>query len=72
MSKIRVNNNLCKGCGLCIINCPKNILVLSETVNDKGHRTVVQIEENKCIGCALCGIVCPDSAITVYKEDENK
>lgn len=63
---IKVNPNMCKGCELCVLNCPQKIIELSAEVNEKGYRTARQIDENKCTSCALCAIVCPDAAITVY------
>ena len=35
--KVNLNQQGCKGCGLCIQACPKNILEMSETPNQKGH-----------------------------------
>ena len=71
MAKIKgtivVNTNRCKGCDLCVVACPTNILILSKEVNAKGYH-YAQIEHpDECIGCANCGYVCPDGCITVYK-----
>jgi len=71
MAKIKgtivVNTNRCKGCDLCVVACPTNILILSKEVNTKGYH-YAQIEHpDECIGCANCGYVCPDGCITVYK-----
>lgn len=49
----------CKGCGLCVSSCPKNILCL----NEKGKITVTMPE--KCTGCGTCESTCPDFAISV-------
>jgi len=35
MGKIVVDRVLCKGCGVCVLNCPKKIIVLSDEVNAK-------------------------------------
>ena len=37
MPKMTVDPNYCKGCGLCIIACPKKIIRLSENINAKGY-----------------------------------
>ena len=59
MSKVIFNEELCKGCGLCVNACPKQILALSKTrLNGKGHTPVEQIDPDKCIGCQLCYKAC--------------
>ena len=71
MAKIRgtivVNTNRCKGCNLCVVACPSEILGLSKEVNAKGYHYAQIDQEEKCIGCTNCGYVCPDGCITVYK-----
>lgn len=67
MAKIIVNEQLCKGCSLCIPSCPQNIIVVSERFNANGYKCVEQINEEKCTACKLCAIMCPESAIEVYK-----
>ncbi len=68
MAKLTFNEELCKGCGLCVDACPKGILTLSGTrLNRKGHAPVEQTEPEKCIGCAFCALMCPDCVITVER-----
>lgn len=55
----------CKGCGLCVTVCPKNVLEISETVNPKGYFPAFQARPEDCIHCALCCAICPDVAITI-------
>lgn len=69
MSKVTIDENVCKGCGLCVHACPKGVLILSpDKLNAKGYSPAVVQNAAQCIGCAMCGIMCPDSAITVEKE----
>ncbi len=65
MAKITINETLCKGCGLCVSACPKQILALSkEKMNSKGYHPATIIDMEKCIGCTSCAIMCPDVVIT--------
>lgn len=68
MAKMSVNDNICKGCGLCVQVCPKKIIVLDKTVlNVKGYHPAKVTDMEQCIGCAMCAVMCPDCAITVEK-----
>lgn len=68
MAKVTVNEERCKGCGLCIQACPKSIMALNkESLNKKGYHPAHCIEMVVCIGCAFCATMCPDVAITVDK-----
>lgn len=65
---VYINQNLCKGCGICISVCPKNVIIMSEEQNKKGY-TVAKVENiDFCIKCKLCEISCPDLAIYVEKD----
>lgn len=66
MSKAFFNDEVCKGCGLCVTVCPKNIVALDkERLNSKGYNPAGVTEIEKCIGCAFCAMICPDCAIEV-------
>ncbi|MCQ2507034.1 MAG: 4Fe-4S binding protein [Lachnospiraceae bacterium] len=68
MAKITFKENLCKGCGMCVNACPKNILELDKTrLNVKGYHPAVIKDQEKCIGCTSCAIMCPDVVITVER-----
>ncbi len=66
-----VESKRCKGCGLCVKFCPKNVLEISDKVNAKGHFPVFQARPEDCIKCSICCIMCPDVAITIV-ETENE
>ena len=51
----------CKGCGICVTLCPKQVLSL----DDLGK--IVVSDETKCIQCKQCEMRCPDYAIFVEK-----
>ncbi len=68
MAKVTFNTERCKGCGLCIPVCPKQIIALDTSAfNAKGYHVAAVKEMDKCIGCASCARMCPDVVITVEK-----
>ncbi len=68
MNKLTIKENICKGCGICIQNCPLGLLRLSpDRLNTKGYRPAEITDMDKCRACALCAIMCPDVAIKVEK-----
>jgi 2-oxoglutarate ferredoxin oxidoreductase subunit delta len=65
---IEVNELFCKGCELCIQNCPQEVMALdTDHLTPKGYHPVHLIKEG-CTGCAICALVCPEAALTVYRE----
>lgn len=68
MPKVTIDENRCKGCGLCVSACPKGIIKLSDTkINAKGFAPAEIEEQDKCIACAFCATMCPDVAVTVER-----
>lgn len=68
MAKVTFNEDLCKGCSLCVSVCPKNILQLAPgRLNSKGHQPAEIIDQDACIACTFCGMICPDNVITIEK-----
>jgi len=68
MARIIIQEDLCKGCGLCVSACPKKIVALAGSrLNAKGYHPAAVEEMDKCIGCAFCATMCPDCVITVEK-----
>jgi 2-oxoglutarate ferredoxin oxidoreductase subunit delta len=70
--RVIFNDNVCKGCGLCVTVCPKGIIKISQTINLKGYHPAYVDDQEACISCAACGRICPDSVITVYRPTERK
>jgi len=64
-----IEKDRCKGCGLCIPVCPKNVLEISSTVNTKGYYPAFQARPEDCIRCTLCCIMCPDVAISITETE---
>lgn len=67
MAKLEFNKEACKSCGFCVKVCPKQVLEIGQSINQKGYRYVVAAHEDACIGCAMCANMCPDAVIEVYK-----
>jgi len=65
-----IEKDRCKGCGLCISVCPKNVLEISPDVNAKGYYPAFQARPDDCIHCTMCCIMCPDVAITIKETEE--
>ena len=69
MGRIRIAEEQCKGCGLCVAACPKGLLAIAEEkINQKGHSPVGIKDAASCTGCACCATMCPDCVITVEKD----
>ncbi|NMC30407.1 MAG: 4Fe-4S dicluster domain-containing protein [Pelolinea sp.] len=65
---IVVDENLCKACELCIVNCPAQVIALDKSrITPRGFHPASLYKEG-CTGCGTCSVVCPEAAITVYRE----
>ncbi len=65
-----IDENKCKGCGLCIAVCPKKTLKISDKVNVKGYFPAFREEPEKCVYCGTCYKMCPDVAISIGETEE--
>ena len=65
--KVYVNEEFCKGCGICAEFCPMKVLEVSNKITEKGFPVVVPKNLDKCTGCRLCELYCPHFAIAVEK-----
>ncbi len=71
MGKMRgaivVDIERCKGCEVCMVNCPTEVIAMDKEVNSKGYHYAYMKNPDSCTGCSNCAIVCPDGVITVYR-----
>ena len=65
---IEINQELCKGCEICMAFCPKNVISLSDKLNASGYLPASFTDSGECTGCGTCAVVCPDVVIEVYRE----
>ncbi len=64
---VAVKPELCKGCGLCIENCPVDVLEFHKHFNTKGYHYAAYTGDG-CTGCGICYYSCPEpEAIIVWK-----
>jgi 2-oxoglutarate ferredoxin oxidoreductase subunit delta len=78
MSRIVIDENRCKGCGLCTTACPFDLIRIADRFNAKGYRPAEYVgpsdsqHSRSCTGCANCATMCPDVAITVYRTSSKR
>jgi 2-oxoglutarate ferredoxin oxidoreductase subunit delta len=60
--RIEVKVSWCKGCGLCVEYCNRDVLVMEGVVP-----RVVNAE--KCSRCLQCEAICPDFAIRISDDE---
>ena len=61
-SIVKIDEDLCTGCGLCVTPCAEGAI---EIVDGKAR----VMKEELCDGAGFCLAVCPEGALTVEKRD---
>ncbi|MEA4863136.1 MAG: 4Fe-4S dicluster domain-containing protein [Victivallaceae bacterium] len=68
--RVQIEFDQCKGCGRCVLACPKHLLKIGSKLNVQGYAAAYYVGEG-CIGCGGCFFQCPEpGAVTVYEEVE--
>ncbi len=58
-----IQHSWCKGCGICVHFCPRQVLALDD--NEK----VYAARPDDCIGCRLCELRCPELAVEIEQDE---
>ncbi len=70
---LRLNRNLCDGCGVCADNCPKKVIAWTPPVVTNGRlvkKPTVDFDVNSCIFCGECATICPLDALKMTIDGE--
>lgn len=62
--EVKLKKEWCKGCGICVEFCPKNVLALDH------HSKIEIVNKDACILCGQCEMRCPDFAIFLGGKDD--
>jgi NAD-dependent dihydropyrimidine dehydrogenase PreA subunit len=69
---VEINQEECKGCGLCILACPASCLSFAPGFNHQGYHPVAYDGEG-CRADGLCFYACPEpGAIAVYRGEKDE
>ena len=68
MATLKIKEERCKGCQICINFCPIGALGISKKMNRRGFHPVEVTQKGGCSGCGICFLVCPDVAIEIYED----
>jgi 2-oxoglutarate ferredoxin oxidoreductase subunit delta len=63
--RIKINRDMCKGCGICIAFCPQGVFELNQ------DEKALAPHAKNCNACGMCELLCPDMAIEV-KQAKNE
>jgi len=70
---LRLNRNLCDGCGLCAENCPREAINWNPPLVVDGHlarKPTIDFDIDSCIFCGVCAIICPLDALSMEIDSE--
>lgn len=66
--RLSLNKDLCNGCGLCALICPKEAIEEIPEVIAKGHlvkRPSIDFDQKSCNLCGECAVICPLNALSM-------
>lgn len=60
MEKIRIDNTLCKSCGLCVEICPNRVFR-----KENGKTSIIKERIHLCFACGQCMAICAKKAVAI-------
>ena len=68
--RVQITADECKGCGRCLMVCPKKLLSRGHELNSQGYYPAIVENPEGCVGCGSCFYQCPEpGAITIFEEE---
>lgn len=66
MFVVTIERDMCKGCGLCIEFCPRELITLAEELSKRGVQPATFTgDPERCTGCGNCAAMCAEAAIEI-------
>ncbi|MEM3536505.1 MAG: 4Fe-4S dicluster domain-containing protein [Candidatus Bathyarchaeia archaeon] len=72
--KLNLDKNLCVGCQICSLACPKEAIKLEKQQKIQGQKAKkakIDVDLAKCNFCGICDILCPYGAIRITVNGEH-
>jgi len=72
--KLTIDKNLCVGCQICSLACPKEAIKIEKQPKiqgEKAKKAKIDIDLTKCNFCGICDILCPYGAVKVTVNGEH-
>lgn len=66
--KIYIDEELCKGCNICVELCNLKVFDISPKINNKGYYVPIPERIEDCNGCQICELSCPELSIILAEE----
>jgi len=69
-----LDKNLCKGCEICQVVCPREAINVIKTPKKDGEKAkppTIDVSAQKCSYCGVCEPICPFGALQVRINDEH-
>ena len=70
ITSIYIDEELCKGCQICIELCARDVFAVSEQINQRGYYVPVPTHLDKCTVCQICELICPELAVILVQTTE--
>ena len=71
---LTLDKNLCVGCEICKVICPReaiDVKVVPKADGEKARRPKIDVDVQKCHYCGICNILCPFGALKARVDGEH-